>query len=164
MDNRPIKESYIIKNDIFNKYKDEVEKRYGKKAGREILKSIVEKDLEPVAVSMLAKSTIEEPTRTFYDLFTGSYFESTLSNVLHAELIFNKYYVQGYPLTTVRLLHSLFGLPNKEKTFYDKYGWDSGYDSEFDQLQLIEFKHDIVMLDDGLEIVTISYKPYILRE
>ena len=164
MDNRSIKESYILKNDLFNKYKDEVEKRYGKKAGGDILKNILKKDIKPAISSNIIKSTIEEPKRTFYDIFTGTYFESTLSNVLYSESLFNNYYMQGTQLTTVKFLHSLWGLSEKEKTFYDNYGWDSNYDSEFDQLQLVQFEHNLIVIDDDLEVIVISYKPYLLRE
>lgn len=89
----------------------------------------------------------------FFEELSGEYFEATEAEVLYAEYHFNRNFVlAGHAL--LNQLYDWYGLPHTKAG--EVMGWNL-YDGEcFYGYRWVDFQHDKVTLDDGLEVYVIS--------
>lgn len=127
--------SYLLLQQSYQSFKDKARELYGDEGVRDIYKAMMTEEQPPVVESVL-----------FYDAYSGKYFDATEADVLRAEMYVNQRYAEfGYVDINefYKQLGDNMGIKNG-----DEYGW-SAYDTN--ETIWINFKHELCVLDDGLE-------------
>lgn len=127
--------SYLLLQQSYQSFKDKARELYGDEGVRDIYKAVMSEEQPPHAESVL-----------FYDAYSGKYFDATEADVLRAEMYVNQRYAEfGYVDINefYKQLGDNMGIKNG-----DEYGW-SAYDTN--ETIWINFKHELCVLDDGLE-------------
>ena len=143
--------AYALVDNSFTEYKNKLKELYGEEAHEEIINAIAVEKAREVSInaSTLCANTCltddeacGEPV-LFYDEWSGRYFESTIEQVITAEYHLNRNFVlRGYAV--LNELYEFLGLDVTD------YGSTVGWAVE-DELYWIDFNHNKVVLDDGLE-------------
>ena len=150
--------AYMLIDSSFNEYKDHLKKLYGEETHNNIIDSIVKEKAEEVYIytqDFCGSSTLSFDTsnpdkiRTFYDLFSKRYFESTIARVIEAEYHFNRNFTMG-GRNSINELYTFYGI--EPIVGGDEIGWDSYYGD----IYWVDFNHSITKLDDGMEICVID--------
>lgn len=139
--------AYILLDQSFREYKNKVNELYGENADREVRSEIV-KDLYADT-----DERYDGEKLIFYEEHYGKLFERTMLQVKTAEYELNrKFALDGE--ASINDFLDLLGLDNVD--FGDCIGWlaDSNYD--FYGHLWIEFKHEEVIMDDGMECKVIN--------
>lgn len=139
--------AYILLDQSFREYKNKVNELYGENADREVRSEIV-KDLYADT-----DERYDGETLIFYEEHYGKLFERTMLQVKTAEYELNrKFALDGE--ASINDFLDLLGLDNVD--FGDCIGWlaDSNYD--FYGHLWIEFKHEPIIMDDGMECKVIN--------
>ena len=151
--------AYALLEKRFREYQTGVKEVLGDDAHQQVVDHIVKSECTPpdiwVAnfvgeIGELIPSNLEDKdlTRTFYDLRSKRYFESTLARVIQAEYYINRDMNLG-KFITLNDMYSYFGLEGVPG------GDDVGYDV-CDDYYWIDFNHKLVTLDDGMEVIGIE--------
>lgn len=146
--------AYALLDQAYKEYRNKVKELYGPDTDVEIRKDIAKDNLEKV--------DLEEPEdgkRLFYDEFSGQYFERTMVEVMDAEYHLNREFIlEG----SVKLndFYELLGLPKTD--LGNVVGWDGESGIAFYGYQWIDFEHQLVTMDDGLEcyILHMEFTPH----
>lgn len=139
--------AYALLDNSYKDYKKKLAELYGEDTVEEIEEEIVrdkyKEDLCPV----------EDGKQLFYDDFSQRYFESTTEDVLRAEHEVNRMLAVHYGV----YLNEFYELLGIERTDYGDYlGWSTGELVETCWYSWIDFHHDKVVMDDGLEVTIIT--------
>ena len=143
--------AYALIDRAYKEYQSGAKKIGGESLDKEIRTVVAKENRTDI-------SDISDDKVLFYDELSFRYFESTMIEVLDAEYHLNRAFVHE---DSVKLndFYDLLGLPKTE--FGAVAGWD--YDSAvaFYGYQWIDFEHDLVTMDDGLEcyIIHIPFSP-----
>lgn len=138
--------AYALLDNSYKEYKAKVKELYGKDADGNIKADIVKDKYEYYHASS------EKDTQLFYDEFSGRYFESTMERVLAAEYEINRIIAQDCGV----FLNEFYELLGIETVDYGDYlGWSSFELVEMYWYCWIEFGHQKVTMDDGLECTII---------
>lgn len=150
--------AYALLSNSYNTYKSKLRELYGEEAHQTIMDSIVKSKCSEVRIStpgLMAVDTLDfcpemesEIVRTFYDVFSDRYFESTIDKVLQAEYHLNRNFALGSSVT-VNDFYDFLGLDAIDAG--DKIGW-----SGLSDIYWIDFNHYCITLDDGMEILVIE--------
>lgn len=140
--------AYALLDSSYKEYKKKTEELYGEDAHKNIVSEIAKDKYEPT----------ENEGQLFYDEYSGRYFTSTMENVIKAEYEFNRLLAQDSGL----YLNEWFELVGLDRTDYGDYlGW-----SVFELVETywycwVEFQHEKVVMDDGMEcyIITMLMEP-----
>ena len=143
--------AYALIDQAYKEYRNKAKELYGEESDQNIRTSVV-KD---------RKDDVPKPSEgkiLFFDELSYRYFESTMLDVTDAEYQLNrKFAIDGEVYLSE--FYDLLGLPRTE--FSEVAKWD--YDSyiAFCGYQWIDFEHDLVVMDDGLEcyIIHIPFSP-----
>lgn len=141
--------AYTMLNTSYKEYKNKVKELYGYEANKEVVSEI--------AKDHYTNDECSGEKQLFYDEYSKRYFESTRERVLFAEYHFNRNYaLRGYaPLNE---FYEFLGVEKIDGG--DAVGWsiDDAVESGY---QWIDFEHELVELDDGLEcyIITTPFLP-----
>lgn len=133
----------------YKKYKDQIRQIYGKEADKYISEKMA-KD----RYSETPSDELEGETMLFYNKFSDEYFEATMTDVLNAEYLINRAIsVDG----DVGLSEFYKYLHIDETEYGDIIRWS--LDSLFEDTGVpwLDFEHDIVTMDDGLECCILSF-------
>lgn len=149
-----IASAYALLDQAYKEYRAKVKEFYGPDTDAEIRKDIAKDNLEKV--------NLEEPEdgkKLFYDEFSGQYFERTMLEVMDAEYHLNREFIlEG----SVKLndFYELLGLPRTD--LGNVVGWDGESGIAFYGYQWIDFEHQLVTMDDGLEcyILHMEFTPH----
>ena len=145
--------AYALIDNSYKEYKKKVEELYGEEAHKEVISSIAkEKYTDDIQVS--------DNKQLFYDEFSHRYFESTLEDVIKAEYNTNRQ-LQCNGRVYLNEYYEFLGLePSPGGT---ELGWSSDILESHYCAEWIEFDHEKVILEDGLEccIITLRYEPMI---
>lgn len=152
-----IASAYALLDRTYKEYKNKVISLYGKDADVDIRKEVAKEYYE----ERDEDSPLGEGKLLFYDEFSCEYFERTMLEVLDAEYQMNRTFVlEG----RVKLndFYEFLGLPKTK--LGETVGWDIEDGISFYGYQWIEFDHELVTMDDGLEcyILHIPYQPSLL--
>lgn len=134
--------AYMLLDNTYKEYKSKVGALLGDDANVHIQKSIVEDKYEETDIS------VDGEKQLFYEYNYGEFFERTKMEVLNAEYNFNKMFAsRGY--ATLNDFYELLGLPLTQEG--DIIGWtvQEGY-------SLVDFEHELLIMDDGLECIYIN--------
>jgi hypothetical protein len=146
--------AYALVDNSYKEYKKKVNELYGEEAHKEVVTSI--------AKDKYAEEGIEvgDGKKLFYDDFSGRYFESTSKDVIEAEYNLNRNmaYNSGAYLNE---FYEFLGLEPIEAG--KELGWSQGILEAMYWAEWVEFDHERVLLEDGLEcyIITMRYEPVI---
>lgn len=145
--------AYALIDNSYKEYKKKVKELYGEEVHKEVISSIArDKYTDDVHVS--------DDKQLFYDEFSHRYFESTLEDVIKAEYNTNRQ-LQCNGVVYLTEYYEFLGLePSPVET---ELGWSSGILKSHYLAEWIEFDHEKVILEDGLEccIITLRYEPVI---
>lgn len=143
-----ITSAYAFLDNSYKKYKKKVEDLYGEEVDIHIEKEIAKDKYEDVNI------VLEGEQKLYYDEYSRRYFESTDATVQQAEYRINRHLFQrGYAYLN---------------EFYDELeiepiegGWDLGWSPGANELNSwqgwLDFNHEKVVMDDGLECTIVSF-------
>lgn len=139
--------AYVLLDNSYKDYKKKIAELYGEDTVDEIKEEIVKDKYEENPYQ------VEAGKQLFYDDFSQRYFESTTENVLRAEHELNKMLATNYEVC----LNEFYELLGINRVDYGDYlGWSTGELVETYQYSWIDFHHQKVIMDDGLECTIIS--------
>lgn len=140
--------AYALLNTSYNEYRKKVEELYGEEVDTHITKEIV-KD------KYTGDGTLsDDNNKLFYDEFSGRYFEASMADVLKAEYEINKQ-IAEWGSAYLNDFYEQVGLPTAD--YGDHLGWSACGLYEMYWNQWLNFEHETVVLDDGLECIIISF-------
>lgn len=144
--------AYALLENSYKEFKAKVKELYGEGTVDVVRGEIAKDHYKDTDIQ------IHDDKQLFYDDFSGRYFESTMENVLNAELKINRMLAQD----TGVYLNEFYDLLGIETIEYGDYmGWSSFALVEMYWWSWIEFRHEKVVMDDGLEctIIIMEYEP-----
>ena len=138
--------AYALLQKSYTEYRDKVNEMYGDDAAvdKEIAKDIY-RDTKP--------SVSSDEKCLFYDMFSKRYFESNKVDVITAEYHFNRNFtLRGY--ATLNELYDFLGIDKIKGG--DTIGWSIDAGMAFYGYSWVDFEHDFITTDDGMEVCLIS--------
>lgn len=155
--------AYTLLDKSYKEYKDKVKELYGEDSDKHIRAEVAQDNYdlyEDEETEDEYEDEFEDGKLLYYDQFSNRYFRSTLADVLNAEHNINKIlYTQGGAY-----LNDFYELLGIEKIpSGNELGWSVGILESMYWAQWIEFDHEKVAMDDGMEcyIITMRYEPVI---
>lgn len=148
--------AYMFLENSFNEYKEKVKEKIGSDEERDIRTSIVKKKLEDADIPLLGGEVL-----MFYEEHHGQIFERTMLEVRDAEYQLNRKITLNGEASLNELLE-LLDLPGVKEG--DSIGWSQDDAFDFSNFMWVDFDHELVTLDDGMEcyIISTSYLPSLL--
>ena len=145
--------AYALLDNSYKDYKQKVGELYGEDADAKIRTELVKDKYEE------NKFEEEDPNKQlFYDEYSERYFESTMENVIRAEYALNRK-ISLWGGAALNEFYEMLDIPQVD---YGKYlGWSSGALMEMAWSDWLDFEHEKVVMDDGLEcyIIRMSAEP-----
>lgn len=144
--------AYMLLENTYKEYQNKVKELYGEETDISVRKNIVEDKYMETYDSKSGDELL------FYEHHYGEFFNCTRGEVLSAEYRFNqKFASRGY--ATLNDFYELLGLPKTD--IGSTLGWI--FDDEFYICPWIDFKHELLELEDGMEcyIINITTPPSI---
>lgn len=144
--------AYALLDRTYKDYKKKAIELYGEEANSKIVEEIAKDDYAEEDI------VVEDNKQLFYDMFSRRYFESTMENVIHAEYEINKRLAVD-SCVCLNEFYDLLGIPEIDGG--DEVGWNVFKLVEETWFSWLDFNHEKVIMDDGLEciIITICYEP-----
>jgi hypothetical protein len=144
--------AYALLDNSYKEYKKKVEELYGEDANREIRAELAKDKYEDTDIS------VDENKQLFYDDVSGRYFESTMETVIKAEYELNRK-LSLWDGAYLNEFYEFLGIPPVD--YGDHVGWSQALLMEQHWISWLDFDHDKVIMDDGLEcyIITPQYEP-----
>lgn len=138
--------AYALLQKSYNEYRDKVDELYENS-------SIVDKEIAKDVYDNTKPSVSSDEKCLFYDMFSKRYFESNKVDVIAAEYHFNRNFtLRGY--ATLNELYEFLGVDKIDGG--DSIGWSIDAGLAFYGYSWIDFEHDFVTTDDGMEVCLIS--------
>ena len=140
--------AYALLDNSYKEYKKKVIDLYGEQVDEKIRGEISKGRYDRTGI------TVQYDQRLFYDEFSGRYFESTTANVIKAEYKLNKK-ITMLGRAYLNEFYEFLGIPTTD--YGDYLGWYafSMYDMYWNQW--LDFRHQKVVMDDGLECTIIMF-------
>ena len=149
--------AYSMLERSYRGFRERVEATYGKDVVKTIQKEIITDEMEKDRKKSEIKHPVDPTKYLFYienpSGFKGRYFTRTIEEILYAEYHFNRNFCLRMN-ASINELYSFYGLEELEGG--DSVGWDAGEMLEQGYSPWIDFCHDKVTMDDGLECYIIS--------
>lgn len=147
--------AYALLDNSYKEYKNKLKELYGEEAHNNIVNELAKETVNSphlYTCGAFSSSTLDfgesaepEVIRTFYDVFSDRYFETTTEKVLQAEFHLNRNYWLGGEVS-VNQFYKFLGIKGIDGG--DSLGWDTFVDGCY----CIDFNHRRITLDDGMEI------------
>lgn len=134
--------AYSLLDSSFKEYKKYTNELYGEDADEKIREAIAKDKYSKLPFK------VTEEKQLFYDMISGRYFESTLMEMYRAEYELNRGYAK-YGYVCLNDFYDLIGV-DKVEGGYD-VGWSVDASNMFYGYDCIDFEHELVLLEDGLE-------------
>jgi hypothetical protein len=144
--------AYILLDNAYKEYKSKAKELFGEDADIQIRNAIAKNKYNKNDIS------VSEEKLLFYEEICGEYFERSKEEVLNAEYHFNRNFaLRGY--ACLNELYEFLGLPKTETG--DILGWSLDAGFGFYGYSWVDFEHQIVVMDDGLEclVITMPFSP-----
>ena len=142
--------AYALLDNSYKEYRNKVKELYGEDADMKVREEIVKDHYEEVQT---------EPDKLlFYDFFSERYFQSTMEDVLRAEMYINQRMTEfGYAY--LNDFYEKLGIPLVD--YGDHLGWGQEDMWQTSWNSWLSFNHHKTVMDDGLEcyIVSMSNEP-----
>lgn len=147
-----IMSAYALIDSTYKDYRTKVEELYGEGADSNVRKEVakdkyLDDDIEA-----------EDGKELFYDQFSCRYFNATMADVIHAEYEINKK-ISLWGGAFLNEFYELLDIPGVD--YGTQLGWSSGSLMADTWGNWLDFKHEKVTMDDGLEchIIEMSVDP-----
>lgn len=140
--------AYALLDNSYKEYKSKLIDLYGDEADLRIREEIAKDKYTGDG------KTPDNNNVLFYDEFSGRYFETTTAKVLKAEYELNKK-LSIHGGAYLNEFYELVGLPTTD--YGDHLGWSAAGMYEMYWEQWLDFNHEKIILDDGLEVYIITY-------
>lgn len=140
-----IASAYALLDNSYKEYKSKVAELYGPDADKNVRTEIIKDQYD-------REQKTNSEKQLFYDEFSGRYFESTLENVLAAEYELNRILAKDCGVY-LNEFYELLGIDTVD--YGDYLGWSTFAIVEMYYYSWIEFSHETVVMDDGLECTII---------
>ena len=140
--------AYALIDQTFKDYKTHVDEEYGDEANAHIREKIA-KDRY-----VERKTELGGEAKLFYDFYSGRYFNSTMEKVLAAEFALNRQMILG-ECAYLNDFYQELGIPLTD--IGDEVGWSRGFMCDMYCQEWIDFNHQDVIQDDGLECCIITF-------
>lgn len=151
-----ITSAYALLDRSYKDYKKKVDELYGEAAGIRVREEIARDKYEEEDVF----DEEDDGKELFYDYFSERYFRSTLAKVRDAEYELNRYIVmQDYAY--LNDFYEQLGLPPIDSGL--ELGWTPGGNEARYWQSWVDFIHEKVVTDDGLECTLVMFhqEPYL---
>lgn len=140
--------AYALMNQSFKDYKKKVNELYGENAGTQVRGTIVKDKYDE------REFDFEDGKKLYYDMCSERYFEATPFAVQRAEYELNRINV----MNSYACLNDWYTALNLEPLEHGwNFGWTLAINQERSQQEWIDFKHETVVMDDGLEVIIIEF-------
>lgn len=140
--------AYALIDQSFKDYKTYVEEEYGEGANANIREKIA-KDRY-----VERETNLGGDTKLFYDFYSGRYFNSTMEKVLAAEFAINRQLILG-EYAYLNDFYQELGIPFTDVG--DEVGWSRCHMCDTYRQEWIDFHHQDVTQEDGLECCIITF-------
>ena len=146
--------AYALIDNSYKEYKKKVEELYGKEANTQVQQEIAKDKYKENDIQK------EDDELLFYDEFSGRYFNATMERVLVAEYQVNRE-LHNTGHDTLNHFYEMVGLNPIDGG--DALGWSEGGNYERYWQSWLDFRHNKVVMDEGLEcyIITMFEEPYV---
>lgn len=144
--------AYALVDNSFKEYKNKVSELYGEETDMRIREELAKDKYEESGI------VAEDEKQLFYDEYSKRYFNSTMEDVTKAEYNLNR----ALALSDYACLNEFYDLLGLPRTDYgDDLGWSVFQLVEMYWHSWIDFHHEKVVMDDGLEcyIITMVHPP-----
>lgn len=151
-DQAALMSAYALLDNSYREYKRKLEEIYGEEAGAQIREEIaqdhyVEEDIRASDEKLM-----------FFDFYSMQFFESTMEEVLSAEYRFNQNFIMSGS-ACLNEFYDMVGLPRMPCGY--QLGWAAKSGNMDVGISELEFRHEKIRLDDGMEgyIIVFSEDP-----
>lgn len=144
--------AYALLDQGFKQYREKVCKIYGEEANRIVQNEVIR------SKSSSIKPPSDGEILIFYEENYGEFFERRMSEVQDAEYQLNrKFALEGE--ASLNDFYEFLGL--KKMKIGDMFGWSIEQAYDFYGYSWIEFEHELIELDDGMECyaIVMPYRP-----
>lgn len=139
--------AYIFLDQTYRNYKNKVVELYGKEADRTVRESTTKDAYEPM------EKPADNETLIFYEEHQGEFFQRTMLEVMDAEYRLNrKFALEGE--ASINDFFEFLSLNLVEGG--DLLGWSQEASFDFYNYAWIDFEHELVTMDDGMECYIIN--------
>jgi hypothetical protein len=145
--------AYALVDSGYKDYKQKVDELYGEEAGDRVKAGIAKDKYEDLGVELHGDE------RLYFDYYSGRYFEATPAFVKTAEYELNRKLV----MAECAYLNEWYYLLDLEPLEHGlDFGWSTTANGEMYWQSWIDFHHQHVTMDDGMECTIISFmqEPY----
>lgn len=149
-----IMSAYALADRSYKDYRKKVDELYGEEAGTQVRAGIAKDKYKAEP-----RHELEDGQRLYYDFHSGRYFEATPAAVKTAEYELNRKLM----LDDCAYLNEWYYLLDMEPLDHGlDFGWSTPANSDMYWQTWIDFHHEKVVMDDGLECIIISFmqEPY----
>jgi hypothetical protein len=140
--------AYALIDNSYKEYKGTVEELYGENANAKVREAIAKAKYEDEKAKKEAESEEDDGKQLFYDQFSGRYFRSTIEDVQRAEYRLNRTLMMRDYVYLNEFYEDL-DLEPLEQGY--SYGWSRGANLARYWQDWVDFTHEKVVHDDGLE-------------
>lgn len=140
--------AYALMDQSFKDYKKKVTELYGEDANDQVKGAIVKDKYGE------REFDLEDGKKLYYDMYSEQYFEATPFMVQRAEYELNRMNITDGSV----YLNDWYRLLDLEPVEHGgDFGWTPGMNHERVWSEWIEFSHQTVVMDDGLEVMIIEF-------
>lgn len=141
--------AYALLDSSYKDYKNKVNELYGEGADKEVRAEIANDQYVDDNVTLK-----DSNKQLYYDDYSGRYFEATTETLLRAENLVNRALSDSAGV----FLNEFYDAVGLEPTDYGNYmGWSSCELYDMSWSSWLEFYHEKVVMDDGLECTIITF-------
>ena len=146
--------AYALANQGYKDYRKKVDDIYGEEAGGQVRAAIAKDKYKEEP-----RHELEGNERLYYDFHSGRYFEATPAMVKTAEYELNRKLMMD-DCAYLNEWYCLLDMPGLEHGL--DFGWSTCANSDMYWQTWVDFHHEKVVMDDGLECIIISFmqEPY----
>ena len=141
--------AYALIDNGYKDYRKKVDELYGEEASSEVRAGIAKDKYDENPVEL-----VNDDTRLYYDYYSERYFEATPYQVQKAEYEINRSLMMN---DAVYLNEWYDHLELDRLDHGDDFGWNTCANMEAYWQTWIDFHHEKVVMDDGLECIIISF-------
>lgn len=139
--------AYLLLDSSFKEYREKVKQIYGDDADNKIESEIMKDNIDTNEFN-------DDDVRLFFEPITRTYFEASISDVQRAEYLLNR----EMALTDYVRVNDFLKFLGQDKTdIGDVLGWSTFQAHQSYGYAWIDFKHERVEMEDGLECYVIKY-------
>ena len=140
--------AYALLDSSYKDYRKKVEALYGEGADKNVRTELAKDKYDENDIS------VNDGKQLFYDEYSERYFETTMEDVIKAQYEINRK-IAMWGGATLNDFYEFVGLPTVD--YGDYIGWSYGTLFEMCWEPWLDFYHEKVELDDGLECFIIRY-------